>query len=148
MRSTQLITGSLIRSGAKRSLLPRWVWMKSQPMWAWKRPRMAPAQPWPWSTWGLCGSPSSSEKAWCLRWSATQEITGPSIAAEPRIASSPCSQRLRLEGAVGEVAVEADRDPEAGEQVHADEEEDVAPVQGLAPDLPAGEAERDEGDQR
>ena len=55
---------------------------------------------------------------------------------------------LRLEGAVGEVAVEADRDPEPGEDVHADEEEDVAPVQGAAPDLPAGEAERDEGDQR
>ena len=33
---------------------------------------------------GLWGSPSLSEKAWCLRWSATQEITGPSIAAEPR----------------------------------------------------------------
>ena len=38
VRSTQLMIGSLIRSGAKRSLLPRWVWMKSQPMWAWKRP--------------------------------------------------------------------------------------------------------------
>ena len=35
---------------------------------------------------GLCGSPSSSEKAWCLRWSATHEITGPSIAAEPSAA--------------------------------------------------------------
>src|ERR1044072_51390 len=57
---------------------------------------MAPLQPWPWSTWGLSGPPSSSEKAWCLRWSATQEITGPSIAAEPRIASSPCSQGFAL----------------------------------------------------
>ena len=92
VRSTKLTTGSFSRSGAKRSLLPRWVWMKSQPMWAWKRPRMAPLQPWPWSTWGLCGSPSWSEKVWCLRWSATQEMTGPSIAAEPRIASRPCSQ--------------------------------------------------------
>src|ERR1700704_2769141 len=96
VRSTQLITGSLIKSGAKRSLLPRWVWMKSQPMWAWKRPRRAPDQPWPGSTGGLCGSPTSSEKAWCLRWSATQEITGPSIAAEPRIASRPCSQVFAL----------------------------------------------------
>ncbi len=41
----------------------------------------------PWSTCGLCGSPSTSENAWCLRWSATHEMTGPSIAAEPRIAS-------------------------------------------------------------
>ena len=55
---------------------------------------------------------------------------------------------LRLEAAVGEVAVEADRDPEAGQQVQAGEEEDVAPVQRLAPDLPAGEADRDERDQR
>ncbi len=92
VRSTQEMIGSFIRSGAKRSVLPRWVWRKIQPTWAWKRPRRAPLQPWPWSTWGLCGSPSLSEKAWCLRWSATQEMTGPSIAAEPRIASSPCSQ--------------------------------------------------------
>src|ERR1700710_2904807 len=55
---------------------------------------------------------------------------------------------LGLEGAVGEVAVEADGDPEAAEDVHAEEEEDVAPVQGAAPDLPAGKADRDEGDQR
>ncbi len=55
---------------------------------------------------------------------------------------------LRLEAAVGEVAVEADRDPHPGEEVHAEEEEDVAPVQRLAPDLPAREADRDEGDQR
>ncbi len=50
----------------------------------------------PWPTWGLCGSPSSSEKAWCLRWSATQEITGPSIAAEPRAAKTPRSAGLVL----------------------------------------------------
>ncbi len=55
---------------------------------------------------------------------------------------------LRLEAAVGEVAVEADGDPQAGKHVHADEEEDVAPVQSAAPDLPAGEAEGDEGNQR
>ena len=82
-----------------------------------------------------------------MRWSATQEITGPSIAAEPRIASNAVQPGLRLEAAVGEVAVEADRDPEPGEQVDAEEEEDVAPVQGLAPDLPRGEADRHEGDQ-
>src|SRR3954449_348189 len=61
--------------------------MNSQPTCAWNRPLSAPLRPASWSTWGECGSPSWSENAWCLRWSATHEITGPSIAAEPRIAS-------------------------------------------------------------
>ena len=43
VRSTKLITGSSIRSGAKRFLLPRWVWLKSQPTWAWKKPGTLPA---------------------------------------------------------------------------------------------------------
>ncbi len=47
-----------------------------------------PRRPVPWSTCGLCGSPSRSEKAWCLRWSATHEMTGPSIAAEPSTAKT------------------------------------------------------------
>jgi hypothetical protein len=55
---------------------------------------------------------------------------------------------LRLEGAVGEVTVEADGDPKAGEQIEAGEEEDVAPVQGASPHLPAGEPDRHERDQR
>ena len=109
---------------------------------------MAPLQPWPWSTWGLCGSPSSSEKAWCLRWSATQEITGPSIAAEPRIASRPCSHVFALKLRWVRWRWKPTVIPSPVKQVHADEEEDVAPVQRLAPDLPGGEAERDEGDQR
>src|SRR6202000_1649529 len=50
-----------------------------------------------------------------------------------------------LEGAVGEVAMEADRDPQPGEDVHAEEQEDVRPVQRVAPDLPGGDAEGDEG---
>ena len=53
---------------------------------------------------------------------------------------------IGLESAVGEVAVEADRDPEAGEEVHAEEDEDVGPVQCVPPDLPGGDAERDERD--
>src|SRR5215217_7562112 len=48
---------------------------------------MAPLQPLPCPTCGLCGSPSWSENAWCLRWSATQEMTGPSMAAEPSTAN-------------------------------------------------------------
>ena len=50
---------------------------------------IAPRQPEPWSTCGLCGSPGWSEKAWCLRWSATHEMTGPSIAIEPQTAKTP-----------------------------------------------------------
>ena len=38
--------------------------------------------------------------------------------------------------------------PSPVSSVHPDEEEDVAPVQRLAPDLPGGEADRDERDQR
>ena len=62
--------------------------MNSQPTCACSSPRSAPDQPTPWSTCGLWGSPSWSENAWCLRWSATHEITGPSIAAEPRMANT------------------------------------------------------------
>jgi hypothetical protein len=68
-------------------------------------------------------------------------------AEDPEQAVQPV---VGLEAAVGEVAVEADRDPEPGQHVHADEEEDVAPVQGAAPHLPASQAEaeeRDQGDQ-
>src|SRR3954462_9943179 len=61
--------------------------MNSQPTCAWASPARAPLRPPACPTCGLCGSPSLSENAWCLRWSATHEITGPSIAAEPRIAS-------------------------------------------------------------
>src|SRR3954454_1161570 len=61
--------------------------MKSQPTWACASPRSAPRQLPPWSTCGLCGSPGWSEKAWCLRWSATHEMTGPSIAIDPSAAS-------------------------------------------------------------
>src|SRR5215211_2113233 len=57
--------------------------MNSQPMCACPSPRSAPRQPPSWPAWGECGSPSWSENAWCLRWSATHEMTGPSIAADP-----------------------------------------------------------------
>ena len=42
--------------------------------------------PAPAPTWGECGSPSSSVWAWCLRWSATQLMTGPWTAIEPAAA--------------------------------------------------------------
>src|SRR4051795_9120463 len=42
--------------------------------------------PSPWPTCGLWGSPSTSVWAWCLRWSATQAITDPWTAIDPRVA--------------------------------------------------------------
>ena len=48
--------------------------VKNQPMWAWKKPSS-----------GECGSPSSSEWAWCFRWLAAQSIARPWTAIEPRI---------------------------------------------------------------
>ena len=48
------------------------------------------------AAWGLCGSPASSENWWCLRWVATQSITGPSAAAEPSAAKPARTQRLHL----------------------------------------------------
>ena len=148
VRSTQEIIGSLIRSGAKRSLLPRWVWMKIQPTWAWTRPRIAPLQTVAVVDVGavrvaflvgegvvlaVVGDPGDDRALDRRRAEDREEAVQPAVG---------------LEAAVGEVAVEADRDPEAGEEVHAEEEEDVGPVQGDAPDLPGGEAEGDEGDQR
>ena len=37
---------------------------------------------------GECGSPSLSLYLWCLRWSDTQVMTGPSMARLPAIASA------------------------------------------------------------
>src|SRR5215210_696787 len=85
--------GSLRRSGAKRraeECSPS----KSQPMCECQRPLSTPRQPGaPWVC-GLCGSPSSSVKVWCLRWSATQWITAPWTDIEPRIASVARSHGL------------------------------------------------------
>ena len=64
-----------------------WPWsVNSQPMCAWNRPLSAPIQPSPNWTCGECGSPSSSACAWCLRWSATQSMTGPCTDIDPAIA--------------------------------------------------------------
>ena len=75
--------------------------------------------------WGLCGSPSSSVNVWCLRWSATQWMTAPCTDIEPRIASVARTARRRVERAVGEQAMEADRDAEADEHVHDGEDREV-----------------------
>ena len=65
------------------SLVPEW--SNSQPMCAYQRPVTAPLKPLP-CPWGVCGSPSWSVWAWCLRWSATQFMTGPSTAIDPTMA--------------------------------------------------------------
>ena len=59
-------------------------------MCAYQRPVTAPLKPLPWP-WGVCGSPSWSVWAWCLRWSATQFMTGPCTAIDPTIASEYCT---------------------------------------------------------
>ena len=60
----------------------------SQPVWACQSPLKTLRIPPPSTpTWGLCGSPSSSVWAWCLRWSATQAIAGPCTAIEPSMAN-------------------------------------------------------------
>src|SRR3954449_2527791 len=60
----------------------------SQPVWACHSPLAPP----PWPTCGLCGSPSSSVCAWCLRWSATQSRTEPWTLSWPRPANVRSSQ--------------------------------------------------------
>ena len=59
-------------------------------MCAYQRPLTAPLKPLPCPC-GECGSPSWSVNAWCLRWSATHEMTGPCTATEPRIAQAYCT---------------------------------------------------------
>ena len=87
------IIGSLRRSGAKRraeECSPS----NSQPMCECQRPLSTPRQPGAPLRCGLCGSPSSSVKVWCLRWSATQWMTAPWTDIEPRIASVARSHGL------------------------------------------------------
>ena len=55
------------------------------------------------------------------------------MASEPATASVSRSQRLALNAAVGEVAVEADRHAEAGDEVEGDRETDVDPAEAPAP---------------
>src|SRR4051794_23463521 len=62
----------------------------SQPTWACHSPFSAASTPSPWPC-GEWGSPSSSEYAWCLRWSATHVIAGPST---PIVPSTANSQRI------------------------------------------------------
>src|SRR4029450_4459286 len=80
-------------------------------------------------TCGECGSPSSSACAWCLRWSATQSMTGPWTDIEPAIAK-PHSIGFGVWGGGGggewaHRAVEADGHAEAGDEVHDGERHEV-----------------------
>ena len=95
-------------------------------MCAWNRPLSAPIQPSPNCTCGECGSPSSSACAWCLRWSATQSMTGPCTDIEPGDREAVLDRLVRLERAMGQQPVEADRHAEAGDEVHDGERDEVA----------------------
>ncbi len=66
-----------------------------QPMWACQKPLASAVIDVP-NSQGECGSPSRSEKAWCLRWSATQPMTGPCMAMLPVTASAIRNARLAL----------------------------------------------------
>ena len=68
--------------------------LKSQPTCECQNPRSDPRRPAPLPTCGECGSPSTSECAWCLRWSETHWQTGPCDVIEPSTASSVLNARL------------------------------------------------------
>ena len=66
----------------------------------------------------------------------------------PEDAEQRANRPARLEAAVGQVAVEADRHSESREQVHDHEHEDVAPVEQIVPELPADHPKGDERQHR
>jgi hypothetical protein len=71
------------------------------------------------------------------------------MAIDPATASAMRSGRPRLERAVREVAVEADRDAVAGERVEDGRQHDVAPAEPVAPqhDARRGDGEQRDGDE-
>ncbi len=89
-----MMSRSAIRSGAQRraEVCSR---SNSQPVCAQARPLSRPQVLLP-KRHGECGSPSASLNAWCLRWSATQRMTGPSSASDPATARKIFSGRLVL----------------------------------------------------
>ena len=97
---------------------------------------------------GECGSPSRSENAWCLRWSATHAVTGPSIAAEPSAANTPRSHGVVLNDRCVNRRWKPTVTPHGAQQVADAEDHEVAPVQELVPDLPRRHAERDDRQDR
>ena len=145
-RSTQRMTGSARRSGAKRRADVGRSRSNSQPVCACHQPRRTPRQPSPPSVWGLCGSPSSSANVWCLRWSATQWIGAPCTVIEPRTANAARTAGRRLERAVRQQAVVADRHAEAGQAVHHGEDREVAPGHRAAPEQDDRGEEAEEGE--
>ena len=71
--------------------------------------RAAPGRAWC----GECGSSAVSLCWWCRRCCATHFRTDPCTAIDPRAARTNWTDRVGLEGAVGEQPVEPDRDPQA-----------------------------------
>src|SRR5229473_2691539 len=93
-REIARISVSASRSGQKRSCDVRSE-LNSQPTWAKASPLVSAFQSLP-NRHGECGSPSLSLYLWCLRWSATQVITGPSMARDPATASAILNPRTAL----------------------------------------------------
>src|ERR1700760_3316689 len=114
------------------------------PMWAWTRPHNWPRQPSRWSRCGLCGSPLSSEYWWCLRWVATQSITGPSAAAEPSAAKKARVRRCVLKLRWVSSRVNPARDPGADDHVEDRQLEQVLPdEQPVVPAQPHAQQHED-----
>ena len=135
---------SWTRSLAYRRLSARPTETNIQPTWAWQRPLIASKTPSPYPACGLCGSPSRSENWWCFRWSATHVTTSPwtPICAENR--ERVAHDRVRLEGAVGEEAVEPHRDPDAGQHVADEENRKLRRTDHPIPEQSDGEREPDQ----
>src|SRR4051794_22307154 len=143
-RSTKRITGSSRRSRAKRRAEARSLRSKSQPVCACQMPLSTPRQPSPCPVCGLCGSPSSSAKVWCLRWSATQWITAPCRDIEPSTASVPRGGG-RVEGAGRQQAGGPEGVPQARQAVHDGEDREVAAGDQAAPEKDDRGEEAQEG---
>ena len=83
-----------------------------------------------------------------MRWSATQEITGPSIAAEPRIASRPCSQVFALKLRWVRWRWKPTVIPSPVRKYMPTKRKTSLQCSALPQTCQAGEADRDERDQR
>src|SRR3954466_7379344 len=120
-------------------------------MWACTRPLNAPQGPRPKPWCGLCGPPSLSEWAGgvplfggggVLWGMVDRPVEGRSLERErSRHEQRRLERRHRLERAVGQHAVVADRDAEAADQVEPEEEDEVGPADRLVPE------QRHRGDQ-
>ena len=139
----KLITRVAPAGRARSGAWPRWVWMKSQPTCAWKRPEQRPAP--------AAAVPHVGAVGIAL---LVGERVVLAVIGHPRDHRALDRHRAERgedrsqrpaggEAAVRQMAVEADRHAQAGEQVQDHEHRDVAPAQQVGPGLPAGHPEGD-----